>query len=226
MISIGCKIWLMEKEIILFDWDDTLFSKTEYKKNLRSNLARICEVSEEKVFEFEEEYFNNLIKSGDFQIDDFVNSFSQKFNKKIELEDFSSDKLGIYSKALFPETISTLEFLKNHFNLGIYSQGFISLQKIKIQESGIENFFDEQQIYISRDKLDPAFIEMLPDGATIIDDKKEVIEKLKAIGRFNIIWINRKDDEIMDGVTTIKNLTELIDLVKPREIIQQIPVMA
>ena len=111
----------MNKKIILFDWDDTLFSKVEYKKNLRGNLARICEVSEEEIFEFEENYFNNLDKSDDFKIDNFLESFEQKFNKKINLEDFNSDKLGIYSKALFPETVSVLNSLKNNFNLGIYS---------------------------------------------------------------------------------------------------------
>lgn len=131
----------MIKPLILFDWDDTLFSKVEYKKRLRSNLARICEVSEEIIFEVEEKYFNNLEKTDDFRIDTFVQSFEEKFGKKIELEDFNSDKLGIYSQALFPEAISVLDKLKNKFNLGIYSQGFVALQKMKIKLSGVEDFF-------------------------------------------------------------------------------------
>jgi hypothetical protein len=203
----------MSKKIILFDWDDTLFSKAEYKKNLRSNLARICEVSEEEIFEFEEKYFDSLANSGDFQIDDFVKSFSQKFNKKIDLEDFSTDRLGIYSKALFPETVGVLNKLKTNFRLGIYSQGFDSLQKIKIRSSGIESFFDQNLIYINRNKLDSEFIETLPDEATIIEDKKEVIEKLKSVGRFQLFWINRNNDEKIDGVTTIKTLDELVNLI-------------
>jgi FMN phosphatase YigB (HAD superfamily) len=204
---------LMNKKVILFDWDDTLFSKAEYKKNLRSNLARICEVSEEEIFEFEEKYFENLTRSDNFQIDDFVKSFSDEFNKKIDLKDFSSDKLGIYSKALFPESINTLKKLKNNFQLGIYSQGFDSLQRIKIKSSGIEDFFDEKLIFIDRNKLDSSFIETLPDKAIIIEDKKEVIEALKQIGRFQLFWINRNTDEKIDGVTTIKSLEELINLI-------------
>ena len=203
----------MDEKIILFDWDDTLFSKAEYKKNLRGNLARICEVSEEEIFELEEKYFDNLINSGDFQIDDFVRTFSQRFNKKINLEDFSTDRLGIYSRALFPETIGVLNKLKINFQLGIYSQGFDSLQKIKIKSSGIENFFDQNLIYINRNKLDPEFIKKLPNDVIVIEDKKEVIEKLKDTGRFQLFWINRIDDQKIEGVTTIKNLGELVNLI-------------
>ncbi|MFA6184836.1 MAG: hypothetical protein WCT51_02765 [Candidatus Shapirobacteria bacterium] len=211
----------MKKELILFDWDDTLFSKVEYKKNLRSSLARICKVSKEEIFDFEEKYFENLNKSDDFKIDDFVESFGQKFDKKIELEDFSSDKLGIYSKALFPETISVLKSLKNNFDIGIYSQGFSSLQIIKIKSSGIGEFFNKNFIYINRDKLNADFLAKLPDGAIIIDDKKEVVEKLNNLNRFSIVWVNRKNDEQLDGVVTIKNLEELIDLVNPENFVHK-----
>ncbi len=201
----------MIKPLILFDWDDTLFSKVEYKKRLRSNLARICEVSEEIIFEVEEKYFNNLEKSDDFRIDTFVQSFEEKFGKKIELEDFNSDKLGIYSQALFPEAISVLDKLKDKFNLGIYSQGFVALQKMKIKLSGVEDFFEEKFVFIDRDKLNPEFLTKLPDGAIIVDDKKEVVEKLKTLNRFNVIWINRINDEKIQGIKTIKNLLEIIE---------------
>jgi len=200
----------MKRKLILFDWDDTLFSKVEYKKRLRNNLARICEVSEEEIFKFEEKFFENLKRSDDFQIKKFVESFSEKFNKKIELKDFNSDNLKIYSGALFSETISVLEKLKDNFDLGIYSQGFVDLQKIKIRSSGVDNFFEKEFVYIDRNKLRADFVSKLPDGAIIVDDKKEVVEKLKQLNRFKIIWINRNDDEPIEGVTTIHNLEELM----------------
>jgi phosphoglycolate phosphatase-like HAD superfamily hydrolase len=207
----------MSRGIILFDWDDTLFSKVEYKKNLRDNLARICEVSKEEIFRVEDEYFESLERSDNFQIEKFVDVFRKKFNKKIKLEDFSSDKLNIYSVALFPEVIAVLnELKKNGFKLGIYSQGFTNFQKIKIESSGIKDYFDENFIFISRDKTDPEFIATLLDGAIIIDDKKEVVEKLKTDGRFDLFWINRKNDEIIEGATTVKNLNEFVKQVKPR----------
>jgi len=201
----------MTKPLILFDWDDTLFSKTEYKKGLRGNLARICEASEEEIFEVEERYFNNLEKSGDFRIDTFIQTFEEKFGKKIQLEDFSSDNLKIYSGALFPETISVLNNLKNQFNLGIYSQGFIPLQKIKIKSSGVGDFFDEKFVFIDRDKIATEFLAKLPDKAIIVEDKKEVVEKLKNLNRFKVIWINRINDEKIPGIKTIKSLLEITE---------------
>lgn len=201
----------MDKKIILFDWDDTLFSKTKYKKNLRSNLARICEVSEVKIFEFEEQYFNRLVKSDDFKIENFVSSFEQKFSKKIDLEDFGTNKLGIYSQAFFPEIIEVLEKMKNKYVLGIYSQGFESLQKIKIKYSGIEKYFNKNLIFIDRDKTSQNFIKNLPIKSIIIDDKKEVIETLKKLRPdLKLIWINRNNKEKIKGVKTIKSLSELI----------------
>jgi len=204
----------MNKEKILFDWDDTLFSKTVYKKNLITNLARVSDVSEEKATKANDEYFSNLIKSGDFKIEDYLKCFEEKFNKKISLEDFSTDKLGIYSNALFLETIEVLEKMKDRYYLGIYSQGFDGLQRIKIKYSGIELFFDQNLIFVDRDKTRIDLVKKLPVGATVIDDKKEVIKRLKQMRKdLRLIWINRIDDETIDGVLTIKKLDDLINLI-------------
>lgn len=201
----------MGKKVILFDWDDTLFSKTIYKKNLITNLARVCDVSEEKATKADDEYFSNLTKSGDFSIEDFLIFFEQRFNKKIDLEDFSTDKLGIYSKALFPETIEVLEKMKDEYILGIYSQGFDGLQRIKVKYSGIEPFFDQNLIFVDSDKTRVGLVKKLPIGATVIDDKKEVIEALKELRPdLKLVWVNRNDDNKLDGVLTIKSLDELV----------------
>ena len=200
----------MNKKIILFDWDDTLFSKKVYKNNLVSNLARICEVSYEQALIIDNEYFDNLIKSGDFMIENYLKCFEKKFNKKIVLEDFNTDKLKIYSKTLFPEVIEFLEKIKNKYSLGIYSQGFESLQRIKIKYSGIELFFDQKLIFINRDKTQLNFLKKIPIRATVIDDKKEVIEVLKQLRPdLELVWINRINQEKMNKIKTIKSLNEL-----------------
>lgn len=201
----------MKEAIMLFDWDDTLFSKTEYKKRLRTNLARICQTSEEEIFDYEEKYFESLARSDDFQIDNFVDSFAQKFNKTINIEDFSTDNLGIYSNALFSETDDVLRKIRDKYYLGIYSQGFVSLQKLKIKHSGIEDYFDQGLIFIDRNKTQPEFIQQIPIGATVVDDKKEVIEALRDNRPdLKLIWVNRKDNSVLDDVRTIKSLEELL----------------
>lgn len=202
----------MNKKVILFDWDDTLFSKNLYKRNLITNLARVCEITEEDSAKTDDEYFNNLVKSGDFKIEDFLKTFENKFGKKIDLEDFNTDKLGIYSKSLFDETIEVLEKMKDKYILGIYTQGFESLQRLKIKFSGIENYFDKDLIFIDRDKTKLSFIAKLPTKAMVIDDKKDVIEKLKELRNdLKLIWINRINQDKINGVTTIKNLNQLLD---------------
>jgi hypothetical protein len=101
--------------------------------------------------------------------------------------------------------------MKNKYILGIYSQGFVNLQKIKIKYSGIEKYFNKNLIFIDRDKTHQDFVKNLPIKATVVDDKKEVIETLKELRPdLKLIWINRKNDETIDGVKTIKNLKNLI----------------
>ena len=201
------------KKIILFDWDDTLFSKTIYKENLISNLAVVCGVGIDEAAAADGEYFENLARSDDFRIEDYLNFFEQKFGKKPDKEIFITDKLGIYSGSLFPEVINILKELKKKgITLGIFSQGFDSLQRLKIKNSGIEDYFDKDLIFIDRDKARPEFISGLPKNSIVIDDKKEVIE---AIGRqradLNPIWINRKDnDNTVTNINRISDLTQML----------------
>lgn len=207
----------MEKQIILFDWDDTLFSKAEYLQRLNSNLARECNTSIEQIIESQEKYFKSLGDSNDFHIEKNIEYLGQNFNKKIDLENFTTDRFEIYSKALFADSIPALEKLKNNFRLGIYSQGFNDCQKIKINASGIGHYFEEELIFIARNKSDPKFIETLPGGAIIIDDKQSKIEPLETTGRFDLFWLNRNGNEIMSGkAKTTGNLIQFAEFVIAR----------
>jgi len=203
----------MNERVILFDWDDTLFNKAVYKKNLIDSLVVVCGVGIDEAAAADGEYFENLAKSDDFRIEDYLIFFEQKFGKEIDKEIFVSDKLGIYSGSLFTEVIGVLKELKNKgVTLGIFSQGFDSLQRLKIKNSGIEDYFDKDLIFIDRDKARPEFISGLPKNSIVIDDKKEVIE---AIGRqradLNPIWINRKDnDNTVTNINRISDLTQML----------------
>ena len=211
----------MEKPI-LFDFDDTLFSKTEFKKKFNQGLAESCGETPERISDLMSDYIKELRNSDDFRLNEFTQYLGEKTGKKECFDRFKIDNPEMYSSSLFDETIVTLDELKKTYdNLGIFTQGFDDFQNTKINGSGIRKFFDEKYIYIGRNKLDPEFLEKIPDGSTIIDDKKSVVEALKNTGRFDVIWINRKDDEKMDGVTTIKNLTELTDLITSKNSINK-----
>lgn len=200
----------MKREIILFDWDDTLFSKNKFKDNLNRCLAVFYGKSFEEMSELMDEYVNGLKYSDDFRIDDFIIFLGKKTGKEIDVEKFKNDDLKIYSGSLFEDTITVLTELKKRYILGIYSQGFDDIQNIKIKSSGLRDFFDDQYMYIGRDKVNLDFVKKLPKNSTIVDDKKEVIGILNSLSRFNVIWINRNDDTQMGGVKTIRCLNELI----------------
>jgi hypothetical protein len=45
----------------------------------------------------------------------------------------------------------------------------------------------------------------------VIDDKKRILENLRQLRPdLELVWINRIDDEKMEGIKTIKTLTELL----------------
>ena len=72
----------MEKQQILFDWDDTLFSKKKFIKNLCENLGKECDSNAQKIEDIEKEYVNSLNKSGDFRMEGFLNYLENKVNNK------------------------------------------------------------------------------------------------------------------------------------------------
>ena len=57
-------------------------------------------------------------------------------------------------------------------------------------------------------------LNVIPDGATVIDDNPKVAEKLNTLKRIKTVWLNMFKDEILEGISTIKKLSEVHDLVK------------
>lgn len=204
---------MKEEAPVLFDVDDTLFNKVKFKENFNNGLANSCNEPVERIDRMMSEYIGGLKNSDDFKPNEFIQYLGEMTGKRECFENFKIDNPEIYTNSLFNETLVTLSELKKIYGvLGVFSQGFVDFQNTKIDKSGIRKFFDEKFIYIGRDKLDPEFIKTIPEGSIIIDDKKSVVEKLNSLNRFKVIWINRKTDEKMDGVPTIKSLEELFTL--------------
>lgn len=200
----------MKKKTILFDVDDTLIKTHEMASKFYEELAIEFETTKEKIVELKEKYKSTLKRTSDYLPDDLILFIGNILKKDIKKINNPFENETIYQHFLHPDSKETLEKLNKHFKLGIFSEGFNGYQSNKVYLSGIGDFFDKRLIYINKDKLDPVFVSKLPDGAIIVDDKKEVVEKLKALNRFNIVWINRKDNDQIDGVTTIKSLQELL----------------
>lgn len=200
----------MKKKTILFDVDDTLIKTHEMASKFYEELAIELETTKEKIVELKEKYKSTLKRTSDYLPDDLILFIGNILKRDIKNINNPFENEIIYQNFLHPDSKETLKELNKNFKLGIFSEGFNSYQSDKVYLSGIGDFFDKRLIYINKDKLDPVFVSKLPDGAIIVDDKKEVVEKLKTLSRFHVVWINRKDDDQIDGVTTIKSLEELL----------------
>ena len=131
-------------------------------------------------------------------------------NLRTQLETALFD-VEIYQRAIFPEVIKILSYLSANYTLGIFSQGVKRWQEFKLLSTGLIANFSSNHIFIDLQKIDSDYLrDWLPEGAVIIDDKKEVIDALLAAGRnFRPIWINRNSEEKHGSVETIHTLDEL-----------------
>jgi len=125
--------------------------------------------------------------------------------------------MGFWNKdnfCIYPEVFEVLSKLAENNNLAIFSEGVRDeWQIVKIKNTKIKKFFDLKISLIERRKLDIEVIAKIPFGATVIDDKKMVIEKLyETRPDLKLYWVNRIDQEKIenDRVATIRNLRELI----------------
>lgn len=198
----------MEKDgIVLFDIDNTLIDTKKLSFLAYTDIAKQTGKSFEEISKLKDEYKDSLEFNTDFYPDRLMDFLVKKIGQPI---DNPFDKKEIYVESLFEETIELLTKLKQTKRLGIYSEGFTDYQTRKLEFSGIIDFFDKDLIFIKRRKLDNDSLNVIPYGAILIDDNPKVVEKMKKNERIKPFWINRKTDEKMEGIRTIRKLNELI----------------
>jgi len=204
----------MEKDgIVLFDIDNTLINTKKLSLLAYTDIAKQTGKSFEEISKLKDEYKDSLELNTDFYPDRLMVFLEKKIGQPI---DNPFNKKEIYVESLFEETVELLNKLKQTKRLGIYSEGFTDYQTKKLEFSGIIGFFDKDLIFIKRRKLDDESLNVIPDGATIVDDNSKVVKKLNTIKRFKTIWLNMSNNETIEGISTIKNLNEVPDLVKVR----------
>ncbi|HVZ11557.1 MAG TPA: hypothetical protein VG965_00875, partial [Patescibacteria group bacterium] len=94
--------------------------------------------------------------------------------------------------------------------LGIFSEGNLEFQRRKLSAAGIANYFDEEYVFIYRRKLLENAILTVPQAATIVDNKYDVVSELSNVA--NVVWINRESGENDPKIKTIHSLGELIKI--------------
>lgn len=108
----------------------------------------------------------------------------------------------------YPDT-SFLKFIKKDFTLGIFSQGFKSIQLLKLRINGLLNVFDPKLIFISHNKQEiiPQIISQLKEAIFIDNDLSIVFSVIKNGG--NAILIDRDDISVNLRTYTIRSLLEI-----------------
>lgn len=196
------------KRILLLDIDYTLLNTDILKVTLFEKIAKAVKNPREEILASRGTYLRPLEKGTDFNPDDYLRALSVKL--KAELDDlkeafFENDN---FIRALYPETLSVLNDLKKDFRLGIFSEGFEGFQTAKLKKSGMYEYFDPKIIVIERRKTEKRALEKIPEGAIIVDDNFEVVEKLTN-NKVDIIWLNRDALPNKKGFPSIKTLEEL-----------------
>jgi hypothetical protein len=198
--------------ILLLDIDRTLFDTDAFKTRARLGLARLIGCTQADIFAEESGYCANLSSSSEFDPEEFAIRLSRSFNFPVHalLSDYL-DNSSYYQESVFPETAPVLRAVSPRTNLGIYSEGCWGYQINKLRQSGLMPWFDENLLFINSSKRTPVNLSQIPTGATIVDDKREVIDTLVAWG-IHCLWINRTTDEIHPAAPTINNLSGLLEI--------------
>jgi hypothetical protein len=198
------------ERIMLFDIDKTIVDTKTSGKRMSKNIGLVTRRTPEEIERINGEYKSGLESTTDFNSNDFLREVSKQTETNIE---GLNGVLSISDNfVLFPETLIILKkLLDEGYSLGTFSEGVPEWQMKKLILTGVIGYLDPSLIIVERRKLELKAISKLPTGAKVIDDKKEVIEKLKQVRPdLQLVWINRKDDICLDGVLTVKNLEELI----------------
>ena len=202
----------MTKPLILFDIDETLINTTQFVNQYFVDFPKLVNTTAEDIKNTLQNYQNTLKGPTDFNPDDCIRFFAAHYQhdvKEIEKVFYHPDNFG---SASFPETEEVLNKLKQmDYVLGIYSEGFTSFQERKLTDNGIEGFFNKDQLYILRRKMDPKIISNLPANTIIIDDKPEVITFLEKFPNIIPLHINRKATNPL-GKYTLTSLNDLFSI--------------
>ena len=197
-------------EILFFDIDRTIFDTEESGQRIIKSVSRVSHKTINEIERIISNYKSKLEFSTDFNPNELLRAIVGETG--IGLSVLNQAMFKPENFVLYPESLILLEKLNRQgCLLGIFSEGVRAWQMKKLTLTKVAHYITPSLIIIERRKLLPISVGKLLVGATVIDDKRYVVETLKQQRHdLNIVWINRKDNESINGVTTIKNLNNLI----------------
>ena len=201
------------KEVILFDIDYTLINSQVSKELRRKKFSNLLGISEDDFLLTEKEYVKRDSGFTDFNPNEYVDFIAKKYGvgrDSISEIFFQDENFG---RAVYQDVLTTLEALKNDFSLGIFSEGFVDFQMLKLHKSNLLKYFDPNLTFVFKRKLTEDSFKLLPQGCFIVDDNVFVIEGLCKEGSFKPIWLNRKGDATNTSCRVIESLGGIRNLI-------------
>ncbi len=202
-----------QPQIILFDIDRTLFDTSVFAGLIRQKISILAQVSSDTLIRLENEYINSLSSRSKFSPSSFCGFLERELNipSIFLMQEFIYDKTT-YIDSLFADVLPVLKKLKEKgISLGVFSEGELAFQRLKVDYSGIGQYLDKNHIYIFEEKLSSRNLKEIPVGSLIIDNSETVVNFLRSRG-FNSIWINRNPDMGLILNPNISSLFSLLDL--------------
>jgi hypothetical protein len=203
---------MREKGITLLDIDRVVFDTDSFERMLYDKMSEQTGLNAEKLNEMRLEYRAKIIG---YPIASLIDYIAKETKTDLsELQETLQDK-NIYKRFIFSDVKKALTLLSRDSRLGAFTSGNENDQTNKM--SSVINFFEKDLIFIAENKLEDEFLDKIPDRATIIDDRKRVIQVLYTKDRFNLIQLDRDKNsgEKIDlkGVPTVRNLIECAEIV-------------
>lgn len=204
----------MNKKIILFDIDLTLFNNNRFVELKDDQIIKYVGIKNiEKYKRLLPKYLMTLQNQRDFSPDRFIEIVCEKFKfkDKEKLLKLTYKDKTLYNRSLFEDVRETLDILHNKYHLGIFSEGKADFQSFKLNSLGLNKYFEKELIFIVDAKDTKEVIDRLPKDVVIVDDKERICDFLFE-KNIDCIWLNRKDERKSDKYKTIHTLLELPDV--------------
>ncbi len=142
---------------IFFDLDNTLYDHTRAERTalkimLNQNAAQFSAIDQQRFLNVYHQnntfYWKKMaqgnITASELRILRLQTTFTEFGYVKLDFNDLAEKYLQIYTQQVFvfPRMMETLNYMKPKFRLGILSNGFAKIQRHKLANMNLQNFFE------------------------------------------------------------------------------------
>lgn len=181
-----------EQRLLLLDIDNVLFDRDAYLEDVNKALMLNAGVGKEEFEEAIDSYYEKIKMVRNFDPVGYARFLATRFQVAYSpLEKIATD-IDRARRGKYYDTYESVDLLSRLFELGIFSEGHLEYQRMKLKSLSLSLFLNPKHIYILMNKLDNELIDQLPMGTLIADDRLKVVEFLDQFSNITPILVDRK----------------------------------